>query len=87
MRMSEIFALLGHDCVSKTTVFNCLVGLIPPTAGKATMNGFDICTDLDSVRRQSWLTWMYFEEHATAGDNLCCCDNLEAFATAADGTG
>merc|ERR1740122_446182 len=33
----EIFALLGHNGAGKTTAINCIVGLIPPTAGEATV--------------------------------------------------
>lgn len=48
----EIFALLGHNGAGKTTAINCVVGLIPPTSGSATVNGFDIRTDVEGVRRQ-----------------------------------
>merc|ERR1719247_3657101 len=48
----EIFALLGHNGAGKTTAFNCLVGLIPATSGEATVNGYDMQTDIEGVRRQ-----------------------------------
>jgi len=48
----EIFALLGHNGAGKTTAINCVVGLIPPTSGAAVVNGYDIRTDVEGVRRQ-----------------------------------
>jgi len=48
----EIFALLGHNGAGKTTAINCVIGLIPLTGGRAIVNGFDVTTDIDSVRRQ-----------------------------------
>jgi len=48
----EIFALLGHNGAGKTTAINCIVGLIPPTAGEATVNGCDARTDIEGARRQ-----------------------------------
>ncbi|CAK8998267.1 unnamed protein product [Durusdinium trenchii] len=47
----EIFALLGHNGAGKTTCINCVVGLIPITSGDATVNGHDVHTELEAVRR------------------------------------
>jgi len=51
-KSSEIFALLGHNGAGKTTAINCITGLIPPTSGEASVNGFDTGTDLDMARQQ-----------------------------------
>ena len=48
----EITVLLGHNGAGKTTTMSMLSGLIPPTAGTASINGFDICTDLRRAQSQ-----------------------------------
>ncbi|PIZ90819.1 ABC transporter ATP-binding protein, partial [Candidatus Micrarchaeota archaeon CG_4_10_14_0_2_um_filter_60_11] len=47
----EIFGLLGPNGAGKTTLISMLVTLKHPTAGGASVNGFDIARDPDSVRR------------------------------------
>jgi len=52
IRRGEIFALLGHNGAGKTTCMNCVVGLIPMTSGSASVNGYDVHTCIEDVRRQ-----------------------------------
>ncbi|CAE6968863.1 ABCA1 [Symbiodinium natans] len=52
IRRGEIFALLGHNGAGKTTCMNCVVGLIPMTSGSASVNGYDVHTSIEDVRRQ-----------------------------------
>ncbi|CAE7191024.1 Abca1, partial [Symbiodinium sp. CCMP2456] len=52
IRRGEIFALLGHNGAGKTTCMNCVVGLIPMTSGSASVNGYDVHTRIEDVRRQ-----------------------------------
>lgn len=47
----EIFGLLGPNGAGKTTALLMLVTLKPPTSGTATINGFDIITQPDKVRK------------------------------------
>ena len=47
----EVFGLLGPNGAGKTTTLMMLVTLVPPTAGSALVNGFDIVTRADRVRR------------------------------------
>jgi ABC-2 type transport system ATP-binding protein len=47
----EIFGLLGPNGAGKSTLIRMLVTLLPPTAGTALVNGFDIRKQADGVRR------------------------------------
>ncbi|XP_002739960.1 phospholipid-transporting ATPase ABCA3-like [Saccoglossus kowalevskii] len=50
MYEGQITALLGHNGAGKTTTLSMLTGLFPPSAGTALVNGYDIRTDMQSVR-------------------------------------
>jgi ABC-2 type transport system ATP-binding protein len=41
----EIFGLVGPDGAGKTTTMRLLTGILPPTAGTATVAGFDVARD------------------------------------------
>ncbi|XP_065332368.1 ATP-binding cassette sub-family A member 7-like isoform X3 [Cloeon dipterum] len=47
---NQITAFLGHNGAGKTTTISILTGLFPPSNGTAKINGFDIRTDMDSIR-------------------------------------
>jgi len=47
----EIFGLLGPNGAGKSTLIRMLVTLLPPTAGTAVVNGFDVIAEPDGVRR------------------------------------
>jgi ABC-2 type transport system ATP-binding protein len=46
----EFFGLLGPNGAGKSTLIRMLVTLLPPTAGTALINGFDIVKESDGVR-------------------------------------
>jgi len=47
----EIFGLLGPNGAGKSTLIRMLVTLLPPTAGTAIVNGFDVVKQSDGVRQ------------------------------------
>lgn len=47
----EIYGFLGPNGAGKSTTVNMLVTLLPPTAGRALVAGWDIATQGDQVRR------------------------------------
>ncbi len=47
----EIFGLLGPNGAGKSTLIRMLTTLLPPTAGSARVNGFDVVTQANDVRR------------------------------------
>lgn len=44
IREAQIFGLLGPNGSGKTTTINCLTGLLKPTQGSVTVEGFDVQT-------------------------------------------
>ncbi len=47
----EIFGLLGPNGAGKSTLIRMMTTLIPITAGKAFINGYDVESDPDAARR------------------------------------
>lgn len=46
----EIFALLGPNGAGKTTLIATICGLVTPTSGTVTVNGYDIINDFRGAR-------------------------------------
>ncbi|XP_010187603.1 PREDICTED: ATP-binding cassette sub-family A member 1-like, partial [Mesitornis unicolor] len=47
----QITSFLGHNGAGKTTTMSILTGVLPPTSGTAYVLGWDIRTDIDSIRK------------------------------------
>ncbi|XP_064353466.1 phospholipid-transporting ATPase ABCA7 isoform X1 [Dromaius novaehollandiae] len=47
----QITSFLGHNGAGKTTTMSILSGLLPPTSGTAYVLGWDVRSDIDSVRK------------------------------------
>lgn len=48
----EIFGFLGANGAGKTTAIRILCGLLTPTSGKVTVNGFDVYTQSEKIKKQ-----------------------------------
>src|SRR6202163_4206558 len=48
----QIYGLLGPNGAGKTTALRILCTVLQPTAGSATVNGYDVVTQPSLVRRQ-----------------------------------
>jgi len=52
IRRGEIFGFLGPNGAGKTTTIRMLCGILRPTSGRATVLGYDVVSDPDSVKRR-----------------------------------
>ena len=68
----EVFGLLGPNGAGKTTSMRMLCTLLVPTAGKATITGFDLTTQAHEIRRRIGYVGQKggMEQVATGRENL-----------------
>jgi ABC-2 type transport system ATP-binding protein len=72
----EIFGLLGPNGAGKSTLIRMLTTLVPPTSGKARINGFDIVTQANDVRQCIGV----IPQATTSDGDLSAWENLTIFA-------
>jgi ABC-2 type transport system ATP-binding protein len=72
----EIFGLLGPNGAGKTTTIRCLLTLIPPTAGKASIAGIDVLKKPQQVREVSG----YVPQDVSVDGDLTGYENLLFYA-------
>ncbi|QSZ66369.1 ATP-binding cassette domain-containing protein [Methanofollis aquaemaris] len=72
IRKGEIFGLLGPNGAGKTTTISMLATMLRPTSGRATVDGHDILTDEDGVRRSIGIVFQdqTLDEELTAYENM-----------------
>jgi len=72
VEQGEIFGFLGPNGAGKTTTINMLCTLLRPTAGHATVNGYDVVRQQDEVRQSIGLVFQdpSLDEKLTAMENL-----------------
>lgn len=72
----EIFGLIGPDGSGKTTTIRLLAAIIPPSAGRATVAGFDTVTQAEHIRRLVG----YMPQRFSLYGDLSVLENLSFFA-------
>jgi len=75
VRRGEIFGFLGPNGAGKTTTIRMLLGLIAPTAGRATVLGFDIVRQTAEVRQRIG----YLSQRFSLYNDLTVAENLNFF--------
>ncbi|MBW7915297.1 MAG: ATP-binding cassette domain-containing protein [Trueperaceae bacterium] len=70
--VGEFFALLGPNGAGKTTTLHMLTTLVRPTAGRASVMGFDVVRQAHEVRRVLGMVFQdpALDERLTARENL-----------------
>lgn len=77
-----VLGLLGPNGAGKTTAVSILTTLLTPSAGSATVAGFDVVREARQVRRCIGLSGQYaaVDEHLTARENLYMIARLHGMA-------
>lgn len=73
----EIFGFLGANGAGKTTAMRMLCGLSKPTSGHGEVDGFDITTQPEQVKRRIG----YMSQKFSLYEQLTVIENLRLFAT------
>jgi len=76
VREGEMFTLVGPDGAGKTTAIRMLCGLLPPSAGAATVLGFDLARETGQIKNRIG----YLSQRFSLYGDLTVDENIEFFA-------
>ena len=76
----EIFGFLGANGAGKTTAMRILCGLLSPTSGEAYVNGYDVYTQSEAIKK----TIGYMSQKFSLYDDLTTEENIRFYATIYD---
>jgi ABC-2 type transport system ATP-binding protein len=75
VKVGEIFGFLGANGAGKTTAMKMLIGISSPTSGKATVAGFDVYREAESIKKNIG----YMSQKFALYDDLTVKENITFF--------
>lgn len=77
IQKGEIFGLLGSNGAGKTTLMRMLCGILKPSSGKATIAGYNLYREINSIKRNIG----YMSQRFSLFEELTIGENIEFYGT------